>query len=207
MLKLAGELIEGQLADHIARLDAHTYDVFSILRTGHYYTNPNLTSAATTQALTADRLYCIPLVVCRDFSIDRIAIQVTTAGAAGTKARLGIYENGTNLHPGDLLVDLGTVDVDSTGVKVITISPTQALTKGVYWLAVISDGTPTLKAESYNSLSFYVLGQNPAGFHYTYPFWYAGSSYNGLSDPCPTMTLASAGWNVPIEAVRVASLD
>ena len=38
---------------------------------------------------------------------DRIAVDIRTAGATNTKARLGIYKNGTNLYPGSLLLDAG----------------------------------------------------------------------------------------------------
>lgn len=207
MLKLAGELIEGQLADHIARLDAHTYEAFSILRTGGYYTGYGSMAHVTNIALTANRLYCVPFVVPRDITIDRIAIHVYSAGAGGTKARLGIYNDGTNLHPGTLLADLGTVDVDGTGIKAITIDPAQALTKGLYWLALISDGTPSLKGTADTSVTFNILGLNPAGFHYCYPFWQRSSTYNSLSDPCPAMTVASTGADLPAILARVASLD
>ncbi len=36
MLKLAGEFIEGQLADHQAALDAHTKNLGEVVRTGEY---------------------------------------------------------------------------------------------------------------------------------------------------------------------------
>jgi hypothetical protein len=66
-------------------------------------------------------------------TVDRIACQVTVAGSAGAVVRLGIYANGaSNDYPGSLILDAGTVDATSTGVKEITIS--QAIPEGLVWL-------------------------------------------------------------------------
>jgi len=37
MLKLGGELLEGQFADHVADIDAHMADIFQTPRTGAYH--------------------------------------------------------------------------------------------------------------------------------------------------------------------------
>jgi len=57
-------------------------------------------------------------------------------------ARLGIYENGTNLYPGALVVDAGLVEVHAAaGVEAVI---DQALTKGLYWIVFVSNGTPSV---------------------------------------------------------------
>ena len=68
-------------------------------------------------------------------TLDRIGIEVTTGGGAGAVVRLGIYSD-TNGVPDALVLDAGTVDSTGTGIKTITIS--QALSAGVYWLATVS---------------------------------------------------------------------
>ena len=178
MLKLAGEFIEGQLADHQALLDAHTKNILEIARTGEYLFNAFAYYAAATQTLTANRLYATPFWVARAMTVDRIAIEVATAGAAGEAARLGIYKDGTNLYPGDLVVDAGTVAVDSTGIKTVTIS--EALTKGLYWVAVVSDGTPGIRAWP---LCCPWLGLKATGFAYPQMGWYVAYTYAALPDP------------------------
>jgi hypothetical protein len=147
MLKLAGELLEGQLADHIASLDAHTKNVFETLRTGHYFMSPLMTDRlpTTTQTLAADKLYALPFPILRDISIDRIAFWVSTADA-GKSARIGIYNNGTNLYPGTRLNAGGEVSVGTTGQKEVVIS--QSLPKGLYWFVIASDGAPIIKAST-----------------------------------------------------------
>ncbi len=201
MLKLAGEFIEGQLADHAADLDAHTKSIYEALRTGEYYCN--LTSVGTGIALTADTLYSVPLIVARAITVDRIACEVTTAGAASTAARLGIYNNGTNLHPGALLLDAGTVAVDSTGVKAITIN--QALSKGIYHLAIISDGAPSARGILPEKSPLPILGIVASQFYRFYTDWSVAQTYGALPDPFPSATLGYAhAFRI---MVRVASLD
>ena len=139
------ELISDRsVSEHEADLDAHTYNFAQILMTGRYF-QPILVASGSTRTLVADTLYAIPLLIARALTIDTLLIEVTSAGAGGTKARLGIYNNGTNLYPGTLLVDVGLVDVDGVTAVAAVITGDQALTKGLYHLAIISDGTPTIR--------------------------------------------------------------
>ena len=72
-------------------------------------------------------------------------LEVTTAGVASSVARLGIYNADADWQPTTLVVDAGTVAVDSTGVKTITLSPVVTLAPGKYLLALLSNGAPTLR--------------------------------------------------------------
>lgn len=99
-------------------------------------------SAGSTDALTTGRILFIPIYIAETFTFDRIAIDVTVAGAGGTKARLGIYNYSDGL-PTSLVLDAGTVAVDSTGDKELTID--QELTPGYYFLALVCDGAPTVR--------------------------------------------------------------
>jgi hypothetical protein len=141
MLKLAGELSDGQLADHIAHLDAHTFNWMQTIQTGQYfYPIPVATTAQ--RSMVAGTIYAIPFVVSRAITIDRLAIWVKAAGAGGTVARLGIYADDGDCYPGALVVDAGTVAVDAIAIVAATIN--QSLTKGLYWLVIVSDGTPQI---------------------------------------------------------------
>jgi len=144
MLKLAGEFTEGQLADHMAELDAHTYSWMQKLKTGEYFL-PYPIRGSTTLAMVADTIIAIPFFVTRALTIDRLAIEVT-AGDAGKIARLGIYADGTDCYPGALIKDYGTVSV--AAVAVVAATGDQSLTKGLYWLVIVSDGTPTLRTHN-----------------------------------------------------------
>jgi hypothetical protein len=100
--------------------------------------------AMTTGALTTNRLYAVPFISPKAITLDRIGINVTTLGS-GASARLGIYVDNGNLYPGSLLLDAGTVDMSTTGVKTITIS--QALSANtLYWLVLVCNVAATIRA-------------------------------------------------------------
>lgn len=201
MLKLAGECIEGQLAEHEASIDAHSYQLMDRLRTGK---NQILLPVATfgTVVVVANRLVGTFMLVPRAMTLSHLLVEVTSAATAGKIARLGIYQVGTNLLPGALVLDAGTIAVDGTGLKVSEISGGQALTKGIYFLAVISDGTPTIR--------YYTGAWSPIGANASNLAGIAVSVYKGsenptaLPNPFPT---PDGEWTTGYGAVRISSLD
>ena len=201
MLKLAGELIEGQLADHIAALAAHTKNVYEVVRVGEYLASSP--GGASSYAIQANRLYGGLFILARDMTFDRIGINVTAGGGGSTKARLGIYNEGENLAPGSLLLDAGEIAVDSTGVKTIVID--QSLTKGIYFVAIVSDGTPSYYMGLISHTAFCQLGVVSTNLASIYDYWYIAHSYAALPNPFGTGTLI---YNLPIRLyLRVVSLD
>lgn len=201
MLKLAGEKLEGQLAEHIASLDAHTFNPLEIVTTGRYYSSfLRAYSSSVGRSIIQNRLYAMPFPVLRPITVDRIAIEVSTAGAGGAAIRLGIYNNGTNLTPGTLLLDAGTVDATSTGLKAITIS--QALTKGIYWLVLLTnDGTIDVWA---NITAMPLLGRANS-LKWGGMTYYKGFTYGTLPDPFGN-TLTDEIYHFQV-GLRIASLD
>jgi hypothetical protein len=93
----------------------------------------------TTQPNGAE-LRVTPIVIRETMTIDRIGVEVTTVGSAGSVTRLGVWRDNNGV-PGLLLLDAGTVDSTTTGLREITIS--QLLTPGIYWLGACSQGSPT----------------------------------------------------------------
>lgn len=187
---------------HAAELDAHIRSFMQELRTGYYF-NPWPIRSRTTQALVADQLYLMPFIVPRDLTIDRLGMRVS-AGDAGKIARLGIYKNGVNLYPGDLVIDAGTVDVSAAAGVAATID--QALTKGLYWIALVSDGTPTIYAAVY---AYQILGQSIGnldpdasglGYHK------AAVGSGALADPCVD-SMSSGTYGQLYVLPRLKSLD
>mgnify|MGYP001577637732 FL=1 len=175
------------------------YVTFQKCYIGGYISSP-WTTASNYRAITANRLYGRLIVVPKTMAFDQILINVQAAGGAGTAARLGLYKCLSTLLPGALVTDYGTVAVDSTGTKTITITPT--LTRGLHYLALVSDGTPTLYCGeggvSPLGLATALSGDSAHG-------GYAAFTYGVLSgaDPFPTMTLAYN--TIPVIALRVAS--
>jgi hypothetical protein len=79
-------------------------------------------------------------------TIGRIAFENTTA-AAGTNARIGIYQNvadKTSFYPGALEVDSG--DISTATVAIHTFAPSVQLIPGnLYWMAIVLSSTRTLR--------------------------------------------------------------
>jgi len=202
MLKLAGECIEGQMADHIARLDAHTKNIYEVLRTGEYLAHPLGTRWSQVNVVVANTLYGSLFLVSRDITVDRIAISVQSLSAGN--CRLGIYNVGTNLYPGTLLLDAGTVATGATGLKTIVIN--QSLPKGIYFVALVCDATPTL----YGTNATYPPVISPLGLQSTdinavYQGWSVAFTYAAL--PTPFTAGGALATVKHYIALRLASLD
>ena len=189
------------VAGHEANLDAHIFSPGEKLRTGQYlaeilHSHYNL----GTLALVADTLYAVPFVVYRDLTVDRIGVTVTGFDA-GTNIRLGIYEDGTNIYPGALVLDAGVVSSASNALVVITIS--QALTKGLYHLALVSDGTPTIRV---NQQGLTQLGGTTSAPQTNNDGWTVAFTYAALPNP---FTAGGALFTTSRVSIwlRLASLD
>lgn len=113
--------------------------------------------AYTTVAVTANAQYWWFFVAPnKKVSLTQIAFEVTTASADGTLGRIYLAENsnadstldcGDSMHPGLILADSGNISVASTGLK--TYACDVDLKPGrMYWIGVVSDSTPTLRARA-----------------------------------------------------------
>lgn len=183
---------------HQRQLDAHTRNLYEQMRVGDYLF-PMPIQTYTSFAIIAATLYTIPFLVARDVTLDRLRINITVAGAGGTLARLGIYADDGTIRPGNLVLDAGTVAVDA--VAEVEIAIAQALTPGLYWLALLSDGIPTLGAFSIAWSPFQRIGSNyNMGGRYT-----VAQAFGALPDPAPAPT---AGNQTGISIlVRYSSMD
>lgn len=110
------------------------------LRPGYYYGPSGGQSAL---AATANQLLAVPFYLGATKTFDRIAAEITSAGAGGTPTvRLGIYSNRADYdYPDALVLDAGTVAATATGLAAITIN--QQLQPGLYWLVLAAQGATT----------------------------------------------------------------
>jgi hypothetical protein len=81
-------------------------------------------------------------------------------------------------------VDAGTVAVDSTGLKTITISETvgDGNDQGLVWAAYLSDGDPALK-QPYDFTMMSPLGVRDHSAMAAYGHLYRAFTYGSLPDP------------------------
>lgn len=150
--------------------------------------------------LVLGRMYYCPIFVDELTTYIRIGIYVDTAAAAGKKVRLGIYEWDDGV-PGDLILDAGTVDVDTTGAKEIVIA--QALLRGAYFLAAVTDGVPKVfviqESNGWScNIGYFAAGvNNQVNQGVLYKAGEDGQVAAGLTDPAaaPTASLEMA-WHM-----------
>jgi hypothetical protein len=108
-------------------------------RAGFYYSAPG---ARGTSNRPNGSLTFLPMKIERIHTFDRIAVEVvTTPGSAGALIRLDVYDHAGG-SPKDLIVDAGTVDATTTGVKTINDLAIN-LAPGWYFLAAVVEGAPT----------------------------------------------------------------
>lgn len=155
-----------------------------------YFNSAFGATAASTFAITANRLYALPFFCPVLFIMGQIDINVTTLAAGNV--RLGIYEDNGKCAPGKLLLDAGTVDVSATGVKGVTV--TKNLRGGkLYWLALVSDVAPTLRASVADSHLVSFFGLSSALSTALGAFYYKSFTYAALPDPFGNTLTVSTG--------------
>lgn len=102
-------------------------------------------TALSTVAGAANRLDFYPFIPSEDITINELALEVTTL-IAGSLARIGLYDSLSNSLPGQLLTGQGTeLNCATTGVKQNTITPIKLLGGKVYWVAVLTSSTQTVR--------------------------------------------------------------
>lgn len=126
-----------------ASAGAALFGGFRVMSSGNYYgANGGMPGA---NAFANQQMWAAPLWVPHAITIDRLACEVTVL-AAGSTVRLGLYGSTVADTPGTLILDAGTVDSATTGIKEILALSTR-IPAGLYWLAGVSQGgTPTLRS-------------------------------------------------------------
>lgn len=180
-------------------------DLFNIRRVGNYYSSFMTGAAQTTQSIAAaNSLRAFPLYISKASRFDRIAVRVTTAGTGTTpKVRLGIYKDNGNVYPGKLVLDAGEVDVNTTGVKELTIDTT--LPEGLYWLVLVGQDTASLVVAATSNTSHYpIVGYESDLSGTPLHAWAHVQTYGSLPDNYPTGS--PTGWtlHIPLIALRKA---
>jgi hypothetical protein len=125
----------GPQGDTGAPAEGSYFKMFATTTAGRYIAPPD--GWGTGFLTGVGYLRCKQLSIPTTITVDRIAVNIQAAGSAGAVVRLGIYESNNGV-PGALILDAGTVDATSTGTKTITIS--QTLAAGYYYLAAVGQG-------------------------------------------------------------------
>lgn len=163
-------------------------------RSGYYAHGIYVSSTSGTQGLTQDRLFARPFLVVARRAFDRIGVNITVAAGASGVLRMGIYADGGGV-PGALIVDAGTVSATATGTVEITIA--QTLDPGLYWLALVEQGSATggtVTAYSAAAIPTSAWSQvattPPTSLGFTHP--YKASVSGALPNPFGALTSATS---------------
>ncbi len=127
------------------------------VKAGVNYSAAVTSLANTTLSSTNNVIRATWLIVPKSVSLLSFKINVTVASTAGGLARIGIFTLNNAQTTLTRVQDLGTVAIDSLGLK--TITTTVALTKGVYFLGVVTSLTATISALQLASITP-ILGTN-----------------------------------------------
>lgn len=134
--------------------------------------------AYTTMALTANRLYAMPIRL--DGPATLTAIYTRMSATATGNCRMGLYTvNSTTYAPDALIVDAGEATTAS-GTSIYLTLDDLALDAGFVYLALVASGTPTVQAFTASQSPVGTVQANPAGIvtHYYQTF-----TYGALPDP------------------------
>lgn len=170
-----------------------------------YSTRSSFGGTASTLALTANILYGSPFYVPSAAAANLLSLNVTVAAAAGKLLRLGLYSAlVTSGLPDALLYDSGSLAAD-TGAPFVAdspaISPTIALVPGLlYWLAVVSDGTPTVTTTAFSG-QITGAGSASEGNH---SGTFRSHTFGALPSTWGAHTAANISTSIPHIVARVA---
>jgi hypothetical protein len=154
---------------------------------------------AGTRVATASRVYYVLFANPTSTTWTRVGTRIAT-GTTGS-SRLGIYAVGSTGLPTTLLQDFGTV-TNTSGDKEITIEYT--LAPGSYYLALVSDNTPTFAGHFTDlTAASYVFGADSPTAVTVPALWYETSTGNVLpSTANTTLTQEDASLRRPMIWLR-----
>ena len=146
---------------------------------GSYYRAGN-TAGYSTRASNLNRMYSQIMCFPEEITIDRLAIYVSVAGAAGSVVRMGLYADDGTLHPGQLIYDSGEINTTTTGPKTAAPPSPIVIAKGTpFWTCFLCGvAAPTLKCSNTSCLS--ALGTDNIAGGWSLNGFYANQAYGAL---------------------------
>lgn len=173
--------------------------------TGRLYGSAENYTTKTTAALGVNVLKAQPFLVRREMSIDAFVAEVTTVGSFNF--RMGIYADNGSGFPG-ARVAVGATEADGStpaAPSLRTVAVTTTLQPGFYWLAIVTAGSITFRADAngaWPAWTGFINGSNATIIqpHYTVAFTYAalpdpfpvGAAFNVSGTPCPIVWVKKA---------------
>lgn len=189
-------LIDNIMFKHVGTNSIETYYI-----AGQMMANSALGSTSQQR----NRLISSPFVSTRGGVIDRIACRVT-GGTPSAEFRMGIYKSAglTQLFPQDLILDAGTFDATTTGVKIGTIN-VKLEPNTLYWFTHTAGGTANARfvmGTSDDCFAIIGAGTNLQDADYALS---QTRTYGTLPNVYPTVNRSGNPRDVPAVGVRFLS--
>mgnify|MGYP001617080848 CR=1 FL=1 len=159
-------------------------------------------SALGSASQLRNRLVSAPFLSTRGGVIDRIACRVT-GGTPSAEFRMGIYKSAglTQLFPQDLILDAGTFDASTTGVRIGTIN-VKLEPNTLYWFTHTAGGTANARyvmGTSDDCFAIIGAGTNLGDADYALS---QTRTYGTLSNIYPVVNRAGNPSSIPLVGVR-----
>lgn len=175
-----------EVFDRRTRVTMAGYDPEALFRTGAVY-GPVPAQPGGSIALALNKIIAIPWPVRVRGSFDQVIAEVVVAGAGATTAQLMVYDESTSTpgEPGALIEDVGTIAIDSTGVKALALAATLARQRGRLFLAIASgDAAATFRSYVDTAVAAALLGLDAATLN-GFGYWDGGAHTVGTAAPTP----------------------
>jgi hypothetical protein len=151
---------------------------------------------------SANFIYATPLMITTPMTLNDMAINVTTAGAGGTLARLGVYKDKNN-YPAELVVEAGEVATSNANTfQSVALGTAQRLQPGLYWLTAAFSGTPTIRYVANTTFAGLLGVDSTAGTTNAGIDWVHAFTYGALPSTFPTSSPAIGSAAQPAIYVR-----
>jgi len=147
---------------------------------GSYYRAGNSPGTSTGYALNINHMYTQVMCFGKDIAIDRLAIYVSEAAAAGGVARMGLYADDGTLHPGQLIYDSGEISTTTTGLKPPAPPSPIVIAKGTPFWTCFLCGVAAPKLKSSNSSCLSTLGSGNTVGGWLFNGFYVNQAYGAL---------------------------
>lgn len=136
------------------------------------------------------QLRACSLVLNSTTTIDRIGLNIYSAGTTGSVLRLGIYADTGSHSPGALIIDAGTVPGTNTGSgdRAIVLDPALVLSAGTYWLACVNQGGAATRASPYGTNNYDADARITRTSDYPLTSPFTGYSRSGVTGALGTYT-------------------
>lgn len=178
--------------------------------TGKWYGPMGASSFATVSNTgnSIGRLFAAGIIVAREQAFDRLGFW-QGSDVASSVARMGIYEDDGDGQPGALVVDAGTVTTASGAGTWKTVTISQTLSPGRYWLALVSQGgasVPSMARVIMTNIPTFIGIDEPASDSFGSTVCYYRDSVSGaLPDPFgSTLRQLSSVTGVYVPLIRAA---